>query len=76
MNGKEDSLLPRGSVEIFFLDFRILTFSNLMESNGRVDSDRGDFAEKIERDIIREGSMKAGEFLELSSKKTTTFCSP
>ena len=46
----------------FFLAFLIVTFSNLIESKGRVDGERGDLADKIERDFISAGSEKAGEF--------------
>ena len=65
MNGRE-SLRPKGSEGVFFLAFLIVTFSKGMESNGRVDDDRGDFVEKIEREFIRVGLVNAGEFRGLS----------
>ena len=38
-----------------------------MESKGRVDDERGDLVEKIERDFISARSVKEGEFHGLSS---------
>ena len=46
---------------MFFLDFLTVTFSNLIESKGRVDGEMGDLSEKISRAFRREGSLKEGE---------------
>ena len=40
---------------------RIVTFSKKMESRGRVEGERGDLAEKMERDFMSTGSEKVGE---------------
>ena len=65
VKGTKDSLFPKGYVGIFLLDFRIVTFSNLTKSKGRLDGHKGDLAENIERDFIRDGLVKAREFLGL-----------
>ena len=47
-----------------------------MESKGRVDDERGDLVEEIERDFISEGPVKEGEFHGLSSCRSVGICSP
>ena len=42
-----------------------------MESNGRLDGDRGDLAEKIDRDFIRARLVNVGDFLGLSGGRTS-----
>ena len=49
------------SEDLFFLDFMMVMFSNLMESKGQVDEEMGDLSEKMSRDFRREGSLKDGE---------------
>ena len=49
----------------------MVTFSNLMESRGKVEGERGDLSEKMERDLRREGSMKEGESIGLVGKGST-----
>ena len=53
---------------MFFPDFRIVTFSNMMEYRGRVERKIRYLLEKIERDLRREGSRKEGEAVGLASK--------
>ena len=54
-----------GSSEEDFLTLRIVTFLNRMESKGRVEGEIGDLSEKMERELSREGSLKAGASLGL-----------
>ena len=49
------------SEDLFFLDFMMVTFSNLMESKGRVDGEMGNLSEKMSRYFRRERSLKDGE---------------
>ena len=48
----------RGGFDFFFL--LIVTFSNLMESSGRTEGERGVLSEKILKDFCRVGSEKDG----------------
>ena len=43
------------------LDFLVLTFSNLVESKGKVDEERGELDENIVRDFIKSELEKVGE---------------
>ena len=42
-----------------FFDFLMVTSLNRIESNGKVEGDKGVLSEKIERAVRREGSWKA-----------------
>ena len=53
MGAWEEDLLP-------FLAFLIVTFSNLIDSKGRIEGEMGDLSVKISRDLRREGSSKEG----------------
>ena len=58
MNGVgAESKSSRG--DFFF--FLIVTFSNLMESTGKTEGERGDFTENISKDFCSWGSAKDGE---------------
>ena len=50
----------RGGLEDFFFRL-IVTFSNLMESRGRIDGERGVLSVNILKDFFKEGSAKEGE---------------
>ena len=53
-----------------FLDFFLLivTFSNLIESRGRIEGDRGFLSEKMFKDFCKDGSEKEGEVTGLSGE--------
>ena len=52
---------PMTSEDLFLLDFLIVTFSNLIESKGRIEGEIGYLSRKMFRDFKREGSIKEGE---------------
>ena len=54
-----------GFFDFFFL---IVTFSNLMDSRGRTDGERGDLSEKMFRVFFKEGSEKEGEMTGLGGE--------
>ena len=56
---------------LVFLDLRMVTFSNLMESMGRVEGKRGDLSKNTERGLRSEGSIKEGESLGLANEGST-----
>ena len=50
----------------------MVTFSNLMESKGRMDGDMMDLSEKFSRAFRREGSLKEGEEIGLCGALSRT----
>ena len=54
---------------MFFLDFRIVTFFERMESSGRVEGETGELLEKIDKDLKSAGSMNEGEVVGLASEE-------
>ena len=50
--------VPKSSVDLFLLDFLIVTFWNLIESKGKVEEEIGDLSENISNEFKIEGSIK------------------
>ena len=53
--------MPEASEGLYFLDFWIVTFSNLIESKGSVEGETGYLSKKISRDLRSDGSKQEGE---------------